>query len=210
VTAKLGAGLRVLHLFRFIYALFPSAVMKKHGPYTIKSSKTLHRDEFIELRVDEVIRPNGEPGRYATARMVPGVAVLPLDKEGFVYLVKQFRYAVGKDCVEAVAGAIDGGEGPEEAARRELHEELGIEAAEMSALGMVDAITSQADSPSHLFLARGLSFKERDPDDTERLEPVKVKFDEAVRMAMGGEITQATSAVLIFKADYFLRREPEG
>jgi 8-oxo-dGTP pyrophosphatase MutT (NUDIX family) len=181
--------------------------MKKHGPYTIKSSKTLHRDEFIELRVDDVIRPNGEPGQYATARMVPGVAVLPLDAEGFVHLVKQFRYAVGKECIEVVAGAIDEGEEPEEAARRELREELGIEAVELRALGAVDAVTSQADSPSHIFLARELEFKEKDPDDTERLEPLKVRFDEALRMALDGEITQATSAVLIFKADYFLRRE---
>ncbi|HZI20092.1 MAG TPA: NUDIX hydrolase [Pyrinomonadaceae bacterium] len=180
--------------------------MKKHGPYTIKSSQTLHRDEFIELRVDEVIRPNGEPGRYATARMVPGVAVLALDEEGFVYLVKQFRYGVGKECVEVVAGAVDEGEGPEEAARRELREELGIEAAEMVGLGLVDAVTSQADTPSHVFLARGLRFVEDDPDDTERLEPIKVRFEEAVRMAFDGEITQATSAVLIFKAEHFLRR----
>jgi len=180
--------------------------MKKHGPYTIKSSKCLHRDEFIELRVDEVIRPNGEPGQYATARMVPGVAVLPLDEEGFVYLVRQFRYGVGKECVETVAGAVDEGEGPEEAARRELREELGIEAEEMVGLGLVDAITSQADSPSHVFLARGLRFREKDPDDTERLEPIKVRLGEAVRMVMESEITQATSGLLILKGDNFLRR----
>lgn len=181
--------------------------MKKHGPYTIKSSRCLHRDQFIELRVDEVIRPNGEPGQYATARMVPGVAILPLDDEGFVYLVRQFRYAVGKECVETAAGAVDEGEEPEEAARRELREELGIEAAELVGLGLVDAVTSQADSPSHVFLARGLTFGEQNPDGTERLEPLRVSFDEAVRMTFAGEITQATSAVLIFKADYFLRRE---
>lgn len=180
---------------------------KKHGPYTIKSSRRLHKDEWIELRVDEVVRPNGEAGQYATARMVPGVAVLALDAEGFVYLVKQFRYGVGKDSIEAVAGAVEKGEGPEESARRELREELGIEAAEFVPLGLVDAVTAQADSPSHIFLARGLRFAEKDPDDTERLEPLKVTFDEAVRMVMDGEITQATAAVLILKADRWLRRE---
>jgi 8-oxo-dGTP pyrophosphatase MutT (NUDIX family) len=182
----------------------------KYGPYTIKSRKCLHKDEWIELRVDEVIRPNGEPGQYATAKMVPGVSVLPLDAEGFVYLVRQFRYGVGKECVEAVAGAANEGEQPEEAARRELREELGIEAEELTDLGHVDAITAQADSPSRIFLARGLRFTEKDPDDTERLEPLKVSFDEAVRMTMEGEITQAMSAVLILKTDRLLRTARES
>jgi 8-oxo-dGTP pyrophosphatase MutT (NUDIX family) len=185
-------------------------IEKKHGPYTIKSSRSLHKDEWIELRVDEVIRPNGEPGLYATARMVPGVAVLPLDAEGFVYLVRQFRYGVGKESVEAVAGAVEGGEAAEDAARRELREELGIEAAEFVALGLVDAVTAQADSPSQVFLARGLSFAEEGPDGTERLEPLKVSFEEAVRMVMDGRITQAVTAVLVLKADLFLRRGREA
>src|ERR1043165_1660385 len=101
---------------------------KKHGPYTIKSSQCLHKDEFVEMFLDEVVKPDGEPGRYATMRMRPGVAVLAVDGDGVVYLVRSFRYAVGKECVEVVQGMIDEGEDAEEAARRELREELGAEA----------------------------------------------------------------------------------
>ena len=173
---------------------------RKHGPYTIKRSECLHRDEFVEVWLDEVVRPNGEPGRYATMRMRPGVAVLALDSEGFVHLVRVFRYAVGKECVEVVQGMIDDGEEAVGAARRELREELGIEARELTDLGLVDAVTSQVFSPSRVFLARNLAFGEPDRESTERMRPVKVKLEEAVRMVMDGEITQGTTCALVLKA----------
>ena len=173
---------------------------RKHGPWTIKSSECLHRDEFVEMWLDEVVKPDGEPGRYATMKMKPGVAVLAVDEEGFAHLVRVFRYAVGKECVEVVQGMIDDGEEALEAARRELSEELGIEARELTDFGLVDAVTSQVFSPSRVFLARRLSFGEPDRESTERMRPVKVKLDEAVRMVMDGEITQGTTCALILKA----------
>ncbi|MDQ5836035.1 MAG: NUDIX hydrolase [Acidobacteriota bacterium] len=173
---------------------------QKHGPWTIKSSECLHRDEFVEMWLDEVLKPDGEPGRYATMKMRPGVAVLAVDAEGFAHLVRMFRYAVGKECVEVVQGMIDEGEQAEEAARRELREELGAEAAELTDLGLVDAITSQVFSPSRIFLARSLTFAEPDREPTERLRPLKVRLEEAVRMVMEGEITQGITCALILKA----------
>ena len=173
---------------------------RKHGPYTIRSSECLHRDEFVEMWLDEVVKPDGEPGRYATMKMKPGVAVLAVDGEGFAHLVRVFRYAVGKECVEVVQGMIDEGEQAPEAARRELREELGVEAGRLTDLGLVDAVTSQVFSPARLFLARGLTFGDPEREATEKLRPVRVKLEEAVRMVMDGEITQATTCALILKA----------
>ena len=183
---------------------------RKHGPWTIESSERLHKDEFVEMWLDEVVKPDGEPGRYATMRMKPGVAVLALDGEGFVHLVRMFRYAVGKECVEVVQGAIDEGEGAMDAARRELREELGVGAEELTDLGLVDAVTSQVFSPARLFLARGLTFGEPDRETTERMRPVKVGLGEAVRMVMDGEITQGTTCVLILKASRMLQSRREA
>lgn len=179
---------------------------RKHGPWTIRSSERLYADEFAEVWVDEVSKPDGGPGRRATMRMKPGVAVLALDGDGFAHLVKTFRYAVGKESVEAVQGGSEEGEAPEESARRELKEELGIEAEELTDLGLVDAVTSQVYSPARLFLARGLTFGEPETEATENLTPVKVKFEEAVRMVMDGEITQGISCTLILKAERLLRK----
>ena len=179
---------------------------RKHGAWTIESSERIYADEFAEVWVDEVLKPDGEPGRRMTMRMKPGVAVLALDEEGFAHLVKTFRYAVGKECVEVVQGASEEGEEPDAAARRELKEELGVEAEELTDLGLVDAITSQVSSPARLFLARRLRFGEPDADSTETLKPFKVKFEEAVRMVMDGRITQGISCTLILKASRLLQK----
>ena len=93
---------------------------RKHGAWTIRSSERLYADEFAEVWVDEVSRPDGGPARRVTMRMKDGVAVLALDGEGFAHLVRTFRYAVGKECVEVVQGGAEEGEEPEAAARREL------------------------------------------------------------------------------------------
>jgi 8-oxo-dGTP pyrophosphatase MutT (NUDIX family) len=183
---------------------------RKHGPWTGRSSERLYADEFAEVWVDEVSRPDGEPARRMTMRMKDGVAVLAVDGEGFAHLVRTFRYAVGKECVECVQGGAEEGEEPEAGARRELKEELGIEAEEWTDLGLVDAITSQVYSPSRIFLARGLRFGESDTEATERLQPLKVKFEDAVRMVLDGEITQGISCALILKAKLLLEGESAG
>jgi ADP-ribose pyrophosphatase len=161
---------------------------RKHGPYKIKGSERLYGDHFVEFWVDEVVKPGGEPGTYATLKMLPGVSVLALDDEGFVYLVKMFRYAVGRESVEAVTGGV------------ELREEVGIFADELLDLGLVDAVTSQVLSPSRVYLARGLRFTETDREEAERMETVRVRLEEAVEMVMDGRITQSTTAVLVLKA----------
>jgi ADP-ribose pyrophosphatase len=183
---------------------------RKHGDWTVRSSERLYADEFAEVWVDEVSRPGVEPSRRVTMRMRPGVAVLALDGEGCAHLVRTFRYAVGKECVEVVQGGTEEGEEPAASARRELKEELGVEAEEWIDLGLVDAITSQVYSPARLFLARGLTFGASDTESTESLKPLKVNFDEAVRMVMDGEITQGISCALILKARLLLEGESGG
>ncbi len=183
---------------------------RKQGPWTIKSSERLYADEFAEVWLDEVSKPDGSPGRRVTMRMKPGVAVLAVDDEGFAHLVKTFRYAVGKESVEAVQGGTEEGEEPSETARRELKEELGIEAEELTDLGLVDAVTSQVYSPARIFLARRLRFGESETESTESLQPFKVRFEEAVRMVMDGEITQGISCALILKAARLLEKGAGG
>lgn len=183
---------------------------RKHGPWTVESSERIYADEFAEVWVDEVSRPGVGPARRVTMRMKDGVAVLALDAGGFAHLVETFRYGVGKDCVEVVQGGTEEGEEAEAAARRELKEELGVEAEELIDLGLVDAITSQVYSPARIFLARGLTFGEPDTDSTESLRPLKVTFEQAVRMVMDGQITQGISCALILKSKLFLEGERGG
>lgn len=179
---------------------------KKHGPWTIKSSRERYCHPLIAVREDEVMRPNGEPGTYATVRVKDGVEVLALDDDGDVYLVREFRYALGQENVEAVGGGLEEGETPEEAARREMEEELKLTAEEFVELGKVYQITSLVESSSVLFLARKLRPGGREGDASERIEVVKMPLAEAVRRALEGEFTHSTSCVLILRAHHYLRQ----
>lgn len=178
--------------------------MKKHGPWTIKESREAFQGKVFRVFEDEVIRPDGSEDTYATIHIKPGVETLALDAEGFVYLVKEFRYAIGRQTVETVGGGVDETEEPIEAARRELREELGIEAEDWTELGELHYSTSIISSPSTLFLARSLKFMAKDEDNGEVIETVKMPFSEAVEKALNGEFIHATSCVLILRAQHHL------
>jgi 8-oxo-dGTP pyrophosphatase MutT (NUDIX family) len=183
--------------------------MKKHGPWTIKERKRVYQSELMKVYEDEVIQPDGEEGIYSTARLTDGAGIMALDEDGFCYFVKEFRYALGREDIEIVGGAIDEEETPLEAARRELREELGIEAAEWTELGRLHHSTSIVTSVSTMFLAQSLKFTKSDRDGAEVIETVKMPFKEAVEKALNGEFVDAESCVLILRAEHHLRKTNE-
>lgn len=83
---------------------------------------------------DDVVKPDGDDGKYATIDFIPGVSVLPVDENNFVYLTKQFRYALRRTDLEVISGTVED-ENFLEAAKRETREEFGIEAEEWTSLG---------------------------------------------------------------------------
>jgi ADP-ribose pyrophosphatase len=172
---------------------------KKNGPWKIKQSQSIFKNEFLEFINDEVVQPDGKDGEYATVQMKPGVLVLAIDDEGNVYLTKQFRYALGAESLEVIAGGIESG-APLENAKREAKEEMGIEADEWIDLGTAETDTSIVRSTAHFFIARRLKFAEPEREGTEAMKPVKMKFDEAVEKVLSGEIKHALSCLLILKA----------
>src|SRR4051794_764070 len=110
--------------------------MRVHGPWVIEATINKYQSEFVELREDQVKKPDGSSGTYATVTLKPGVAVLPISPEGDVYLTRQFRYALGRESVEVPSGTVEDGEEPLAAAKREIREELGIEAQQWSHMGI--------------------------------------------------------------------------
>jgi 8-oxo-dGTP pyrophosphatase MutT (NUDIX family) len=175
-------------------------MVRRNGPWTILTSEARYRDDFIEVVRDEVLRPDGSPGSYATVTMKQGVAVLVLDADGTAVLTGQFRYALGRESVEVASGGVDEGEEPIEAARREVREELGAIAERWTPLGRIDPDTSIVRSPVHLFVARGLSWTEPEREGTETIRTLRTPLAEAVAMAEDGRITHAPSCVLLLKA----------
>ncbi|OKH43902.1 hypothetical protein NIES2101_29390 [Calothrix sp. HK-06] len=172
----------------------------QHGPWTIQQTKVKYHNSFISIREDQVLQPDSIPGTYAIVKMKPGVAILPIDNDKNVYLTKQFRYALGKESIEVVSGAVEEKEPRQSAAHRELREEIGIIASELIDLGVVDLDTSIVRCPMHMFLAKQLTTTETDQEGTETIEKFYVPLDTAVQMVIDSKITHAPSCVLILKA----------
>jgi 8-oxo-dGTP pyrophosphatase MutT (NUDIX family) len=180
---------------------------RKKDEWTIKASSQRFDCEFFEVIEDEVIKPDGSEGCYATIKMKPGVNVLPVDEEGNVYLTEQYRYAVERKCLEVTAGGVEQGETPLEAAKKEAKQELGIEAEEWTEMGEVDVDTSIVNSKAYQFLARKLAFKETEQEGSENIKTVKMKLSEAVEKVLKSEIKHAPSCALILKAQLHLQRK---
>ncbi len=174
--------------------------MREHGPWKVRGSREVYRDPWFTLSVDDVIRPDGRPGEFGVVRVIPGVAVLALDGDGNAHLNAEFRYALGRESLEVVGGGCDPGEAPLDAARRELKEELGIEASQWEDLGTVDPITSMVLAPVRLFVARGLSFGPPHREGAEKIRAVRMPLAEAVQAVLDGRITHAASCVLLLRA----------
>jgi ADP-ribose pyrophosphatase len=173
---------------------------KKNGQWTIKNTEKVYSDDFFTVYKDDVVQPDGKDGQYAVVDLKPGVGVLPIDDKGFVYLVKQFRYAVGRMSLEVTAGSIEDGERPLHSAKREAREEAGIEAEKWTAFGRLDMDTSIVKNVVHFFLAENLKIGEPETESTEEIEVVKIKLNETVEKVMNGEITHSISCVLLLKA----------
>jgi 8-oxo-dGTP pyrophosphatase MutT (NUDIX family) len=173
---------------------------EKRVRWTVVAQRPLYRNPWIAVHEDQVVQPDGRPGVFGIVEMVPAVAVLPVAGDGTVTLVQVFRYTLNCDSIETIAGGIGDGESPEEAARRELHEEAGIIAGELLSLGITHQMTEVVVSPVHLFVARGLSQGAPQRDATEDVRRLDVSLRQAVEWALDGTIIHAATVGLILRA----------
>ena len=147
-------------------------LMTQHGPWKIVASHEIYRDAWIRLQKDDVIRPDGKPGTYSVVTLKPGVTVLAMDEDDNIYLRKSFITASGGQRSKGPAAASSRTSGPLDAAKRELQEELGIEADDWTDLGVVDPFTASVVSPTRLYLARKLHFGPQTLDE-DRIDPMR-------------------------------------
>lgn len=173
-----------------------------YGPWNIKTTETVYVDPFVEVQLDQVVRPDRQDGQHVVVLIKPGVCVLPIDKEKNVFLTNEFHYAIGRDSLEGVSGGIemDIDATPLETAQRELAEELGLAAEKWHHLTTVDPFTTPMASPTELYVATGLSEVPRAPEGTELIEKVKLPLNVAKQKVISGEITHAPTCVLLLLA----------
>lgn len=181
--------------------------------FPVQESAELYSGRVMALRSDQVVMPGG---RVATREIVehPGaVAVAALDADDRLMMIHQYRHAVRRRLWELPAGLLDvAGEDPVEAARRELAEEAGIEAAEWSVLLDIVPSPGFSDESIRVYLARGLTEVGRpEGGDDEEADLVTrwVSMPVAVRMALAGTIVNATTVAAVLAA-HVLAASPNG
>jgi 8-oxo-dGTP pyrophosphatase MutT (NUDIX family) len=134
---------------------------------TTLSTREIYRNQWLRLREDRILRSNGKEGIYSVVDKDDCAIILPI-QDGRVWLVEQFRYTIQERALELPQGGWETEDvDPEELARGELKEETGLHAAEMTYLGNLWIAYGFSRQKQHVFLATGLTMKERDPDDEE-------------------------------------------
>ena len=168
------------------------------------SGKEVYSGPVFTVTRDEVLLPDGKSGHRDLVHSCGGVVVLPVDGEGNVTLVRQFRYAHNKVLLEAPAGKLERGEEPYPAAKRELKEETGLTAGKWTFLGAIETSPGFLTEVLYLYLAQELTQGEADLDEGEFLEPVTMSLEEAWSKAAGGMISDAKTLAVLLRAKCLL------
>jgi 8-oxo-dGTP pyrophosphatase MutT (NUDIX family) len=156
---------------------------------TTLSTREVYRNHWMRLREDEILRSNGEKGVYGVVEKEDCAIILPI-QDTRIWLVEQFRYTIQERVLELPQGGWERKiEDPEELARGELKEELGLEAAQMKKLGTLWIAYGFTRQREHVFLATGLTPTRKDPDAEEHdLVARSVPIPEFERMMLDGTI----------------------
>lgn len=157
------------------------------------SSQRIYEGRVLNLRVDTVRLPSGRTTEREIVEHGGCVAIVALDDEDNVLLVRQFRKAVDRDLLEIPAGGIEPREDPAACVQRELGEETGYMAGRIERVGGFYSSPGFCTEYMHLYLAHDLTPSPLAPEEDESIEVVKVPFAEAIQMIGRGEICDAKS-----------------
>lgn len=162
-------------------------------------TKRIYEGHILNLRVDDVILPNGRESKREVIEHNGAVGIVPIEKDGTVYMVRQYRYPFNDIILEIPAGKIDGDELPLCAANRELAEEVGKKAAELIYIGELRPSVAYLTEVIHLYIARGLTNVGQHLDDDEFLRIETYNIDTLADMVMSGDITDAKTIAAVLK-----------
>lgn len=161
---------------------------------TIKS-EAIFKGRIVDLRVDTVLLPDGKESTREIVKHAEAVAVIAVDEEKNIYLVKQYRKPVEKVLLEIPAGIMDKDEEPLEAAKRELEEEAGLRAEDWKKITSFYTAPGFTDEKIHLFLATKLVKGLINLDEDEFVEVEVLPLDRAYHMVLEGSISDAKSII---------------
>lgn len=165
------------------------------------------RGRIVYMHVDKVLLPDGSESTREVVEHSGGVAIIPVDEDGNVYCVRQYRYALGKHLLEVPAGKLNQGEDPFECAVRELAEETGFSADNFVSMGFFYPSVGYCKEKIYIYLATGLHRGKAHLDEGEFLDVEKYPLDTLAQMVENNELHDGKSVIAVLRARNYLKNK---
>jgi ADP-ribose pyrophosphatase len=164
------------------------------------STRPIYQGHAFSVRVDTVINAGGQKTTRDIVEHAPCIAAVPVDDNGQILLVRQFRKAIDKDLLEIPAGGIEAGEDPETAVRRELQEEIGFLPGRLKKLAGVYTTPGFCNEYLYLYLATELKTSRLVAEDTAAIEVVRIQPSQIMGIIESGQIedSKTIAALLLY------------
>ncbi|WP_341877519.1 NUDIX hydrolase [Defluviitalea saccharophila] len=164
------------------------------------SREEIYKGAIVSLVKDTITLPNGKTAQREVVLHNGASAVVPMDNEGNILLVRQYRHPAGKELLEIPAGLLEDGEDPLECAKRELEEETGYKASEFSHIFSTYSAIGFCTEKIHIYLAKGLYEGKQNLDEDEFVNIEKYPLEEALQMIFDGRIEDGKTVCGILAA----------
>lgn len=175
-------------------------------PFELVKSEILLQGRAFRVRRDTLKTPDHRETRLEIVDHGGSVVLIPIDHEGNLLFIRQYRHAVGGDLLELPAGTREGEESFEKCAAREIREETGLEAGNLQKLGEFYLVPGYSTELMAAFLATELKENPLQGDEDEFLEVEKIPLKRAIEMAERGEVRDAKSLAALFLARTHLEK----
>jgi ADP-ribose pyrophosphatase len=169
-------------------------------PFELLESEIVYPGRAFTIRRDALRLPDGRETRLDIVEHFGSVVILPVDADGNLLFVRQYRHAAGLDLLELPAGMLNEGEAPEACARREVREETGMAAGNLEELGGFYLAPGYSTEYMHVYLATNLHPDPLEADADEFLTVERLPLAKALASAARGEIPDAKSLATLFMA----------
>lgn len=166
---------------------------------TIISSNKVYQGRILDVALETHAMPDGRQSNFEIIRHPGGAAVLPVLPDGQLLLIQQFRPAIGMMVYEIPAGRLEANESPSACASRELIEEAGYRAEQITSLGGFWSTIGFCDEYIHLFLGQRLTASEQALEADEVIELCPMSFDEALHKLRNGEILDGKTQLALLR-----------
>jgi ADP-ribose pyrophosphatase len=170
------------------------------------SSEIVYQGRVFDIRRDQVRLQDGNISALDIVEHPGAITLLPLDGEGRLWLVRQYRHAAGVELLELPAGAMEAGEPAEACAFREVREEIGMSAGQLELVGEFFLAPGYSTEYMYVYLATGLQPNPLEADEDEFLSVETIPVAEVYRLAAEGQIQDSKSLAALFLARPLLER----